>query len=84
MNKPTKKGFLVGKNTADKNWEISVCNKSCDEWEKFLPDIDEILTIMKLELFKTRKDIDSLDFSAEITSKDLKNLAEAIAKRIGK
>ena len=82
MEKPKRKKLLdyMGYENSKKPNYAADCNEmlgfnqACDEWEKFLPDVEEILIII-------RKNSDASNHYYDPTEDN--RIARAIAKRIG-
>ena len=53
-------------------------NCACNDWEKFLPDIDKLCEVIEVVLLK----LPHLHINS--TLKDVRTIAQAIVKRIGK
>ena len=84
MDKPRKKELLADDIICHSEHDKEIHNRVCNEWEAFLPNMEDLVLLMRTALWKTREDIDCLTFKVIITNKDLRNFAKVIARRIGK
>ena len=84
MKKPEKKDINANLCTSKEVLVMQGYNQACDDWERFLPDVEEIISIFRgMDLMGDAEWNVEME-KYELYPNDLKSIAQAIAKRIGK